>query len=184
MGTLGQDSEGGAETSLTSHQSHTGYWEGAQLLISDPIRTSPSECGWGSILLAPSSHTCLLTTSGVMLGTSRMENLPTTLRGMTVLAPEPEKAPSMPWSDKDGKRQRCMSKSVCRQGHRYCHQGARGKGHCRPGPWVVVELRLWQSLSLTPAQGTHTQRAGRNWCRHGLSGSTDMVQAGRLPTGH
>lgn len=121
--------------------------------VSSPIRTiqgvgkepsssslTPSEPhpqSWGeSILPTPRSHTCLLTTSGVMLGTSRMENLPTTLRGMTVLAPEPEKAPSMPWSDKDGKRQRCMSKSVCRQGHQYCHQGARGEGRCMPGPWV------------------------------------------------
>lgn len=42
------------------------------------------------------SHACSLTTSGVMLGTSLMENLPTTFLGITVLAPDPEKAPSIP----------------------------------------------------------------------------------------
>lgn len=33
-----------------------------------------------------------------------MENFPVTLAGMTVFAPGAEKAPSMPWMDRDGYR--------------------------------------------------------------------------------
>lgn len=49
-----------------------------------------------------------------MLGTSLMENLPITFLGITVLAPDPEKAPSMPWRESDGYRQRCIRISFCR----------------------------------------------------------------------
>lgn len=52
--------------------------------------------------------TCFSTTSGSMSGTRRMENLPLTLRGITVLAPASEKAPSIPWRDRDGYLQRCI----------------------------------------------------------------------------
>lgn len=43
-----------------------------------------------------------------MSGTRRMENLPLTLRGITVLAPASEKAPSIPWRERDGYLQRCI----------------------------------------------------------------------------
>ena len=39
--------------------------------------------------------TCFLISSGCWLGTSLIENLPITLRGMTVFAPEPENAPRL-----------------------------------------------------------------------------------------
>lgn len=61
-----------------------------------------------------SPHTCSLTTSGIMSGTSLMENLPTTFLGITVLAPEPEKAPSIPWRERDGYRHLCIRMSFCR----------------------------------------------------------------------
>ena len=44
-----------------------------------------------------------------MSGTVRMENLPMTLAGMTVLAPGAEKAPSIPWMLSEGYRQRAIS---------------------------------------------------------------------------
>mmetsp|Transcript_104159 Transcript_104159/g.294558 ORF Transcript_104159/g.294558 Transcript_104159/m.294558 type:complete len:222 (+) Transcript_104159:272-937(+) len=47
-----------------------------------------------------STSTC----SGSMPSTSRIETLPTTVPGMTVLQPCPEKAPCTPWMDKDGLR--------------------------------------------------------------------------------
>lgn len=58
---------------------------------------------------------CSLTTSGVMSGTSLMENLPITFLGITVLAPDPEKAPSIPWRERDGYRHLCIRMSVCRK---------------------------------------------------------------------
>ena len=60
------------------------------------------------------SHACSLTTSGVMFGTSLMENLPTTFLGITVLAPDPEKAPSIPWRERDGYRHLCIRMSFCK----------------------------------------------------------------------
>lgn len=53
-----------------------------------------------------SCSTCFLTAAGSMLGTCLMENLAVTLAGMTVLVPESEKAPSMPWMDTVGYRHR------------------------------------------------------------------------------
>lgn len=47
--------------------------------------------------------------AGSMLGTVRMENLPMTLAGITVFAPGAENAPSIPWSEREGYRHRCMS---------------------------------------------------------------------------
>lgn len=40
--------------------------------------------------------------AGSILGTWRIENLAMTLAGMTVLEPDEEKAPSMPWIDTVG----------------------------------------------------------------------------------
>ena len=37
-----------------------------------------------------------------------MENLPTTLAGITVLAPAPEKAPSIPCNERDGNLHLCF----------------------------------------------------------------------------
>lgn len=52
-----------------------------------------------------------------MFGTSLMENLPTTFLGITVLAPDPEKAPSIPWRERDGYRHLCIRMSFCRKQH-------------------------------------------------------------------
>mmetsp|Transcript_10268 Transcript_10268/g.41552 ORF Transcript_10268/g.41552 Transcript_10268/m.41552 type:complete len:251 (-) Transcript_10268:752-1504(-) len=49
---------------------------------------------------------------GVMLGTRRIENLPLTVPGTTVLAPGSANAPSMPWTERVGKRHRDMRSSV------------------------------------------------------------------------
>ena len=62
----------------------------------------------------PFQHTCFVTSSGVMSGTSRIENLPITFLGITVLAPEAENAPSIPWRDKEGYLHRCIRISLCR----------------------------------------------------------------------
>jgi hypothetical protein len=43
------------------------------------------------------------------LGTRRIENLPVTEAGMTVLEPGAEKAPSIPWSESEGLRIRPIS---------------------------------------------------------------------------
>lgn len=59
--------------------------------------------------------TCFSTTFGSMSGTRRMENLPMTLRGMTVLAPASAKAPSIPWSEREGYLQRCMRICSCKR---------------------------------------------------------------------
>lgn len=62
----------------------------------------------------PSQHTFFVTSSGVMFGTSLIENLPITFLGITVLAPEAEKAPSIPWRDKEGYLHLCIRISLCR----------------------------------------------------------------------
>ena len=54
--------------------------------------------------LCTCSYTSLFTSALSMLGTVRIENLPMTLAGMTVLAPGAEKAPSTPWTDREGYR--------------------------------------------------------------------------------
>jgi hypothetical protein len=41
---------------------------------------------------------------GSIFGTVRIENLPITRAGMTVLAPGAEKAPSIPWREREGYR--------------------------------------------------------------------------------
>ena len=46
--------------------------------------------------------------SGCCGGTSRKLNLPPTEAGMTVFAPTPENAPSMPWIESEGLRMRAM----------------------------------------------------------------------------
>lgn len=61
-----------------------------------------------------SQHTFFVTSSGVMFGTSLIENLPITFLGITVLAPEAEKAPSIPWRDKEGYLHLCIRISLCR----------------------------------------------------------------------
>lgn len=63
-----------------------------------------------------SQHTCFVTSSGVMFGTSLIENLPITFLGITVFAPEAEKAPSIPWRDKEGYLHLCIRISLCRKG--------------------------------------------------------------------
>lgn len=63
-----------------------------------------------AVILTP---TCFSTTFGSMSGTRRMENLPMTFRGMTVFAPASEKAPSIPWRDRDGYLHLCIKICSC-----------------------------------------------------------------------
>ena len=54
---------------------------------------------------------CFVDSSYVMCCgvTYRRLNFPPTVAGITVFAPAPEKAPSIPWIDRDGLRIRAMS---------------------------------------------------------------------------
>lgn len=66
-------------------------------------------------------YTSSLTSALSMLGTVRMENFPITLAGITVLAPGAEKAPSMPWMDRDGYRHLIFEKGSIKKKQKFPH---------------------------------------------------------------
>ncbi len=95
-------------------QNHTlpvfpNFWRA--VYISQFKKIDTYDCGPGSQINFI-CFTCFSTTAGSMLGTWRMENLAMTLAGMTVLVPGEENAPSMPWIDTVGWRQRWARRST------------------------------------------------------------------------
>lgn len=90
-----------------------------------------------------------------------MENLPTTFLGITVLAPDPEKAPSIPWRESDGYRHLCIRMSFCKKRQSGLGTTLSAYGGETNIAWEVLSSHQWAwGVCTTTGRRYRPQKAG------------------------